>query len=158
MLEKTQQIFIFFITLAVSTIATAGLCTCLSDGRAVNRACKDSAFDCADHCRSYSPQGTFSYGSGHCAIYNPGVVLFEHENYRGDYLELSGQILDLTHDRYKDWNDKASSLQVKPGCTVTLYEHISYSGKQFSTSTDLTSLLGKPVGNDQISSVIVSCN
>ncbi|HMN28582.1 MAG TPA: M12 family metallopeptidase, partial [Caldilineaceae bacterium] len=94
------------------------------------------------------------------------IVVFEHADFGGDRLDLTGEtiILDLKHDQPngQDWGDKISSVRViPPGGTppITcsrpqLYEHDSFSGQQFEIARTLPTL--HPFGaGDNASSVCV---
>ena len=56
--------------------------------------------------------------------------------------------LDLTNE-----NDQTSSVKVRPGCTLTLFEYINSVGQLDSLTTDV-SLLSH---NDKVSSLSCTC-
>ncbi len=67
-------------------------------------------------------------------------VLFEHDNYRGRPFDALNDVPDLklkavTCDGVttyqSSFNDRASSLCVPAGWTITLYEHVNYGGKSW---------------------------
>lgn len=80
--------------------------------------------------------------------------LYEHEKFGGDtLLVFSNQSMSNIGDL---WNDRISSVQVTPGCHITLFEHINFAG---STHT----LWGNSdnigyVFNDQASSFDCYCD
>ena len=150
---KSKIIFIIA-SLIFSAQAFAGACTCIFDGGPTVKICASSEIECFSKC-----PGRFTYSNEHCVESNPGVIIYEHINYGGLSEKLSGQIADLRHRRY-DFNDKVSSIKVRPGCKVHLYEHIyydTYGGRQYLATGDIPDLRGTPIGNDSISSLIVSC-
>lgn len=94
------------------------------------------------------------------------VVLFEHKDFRGRSLSLTGpvNIRDMKRDRPsgRDWGDKISSMRVTqpPGtaeisCTnPTLYEHDSFRGRQYPIRRTIRDM--HPFGTgDKASSVCV---
>lgn len=80
-------------------------------------------------------------------------ALYEHDNYRGHSLIIgAGQRFSNVG---AGWNDKASSVRVGPGCTLTLYQHSNFSGDQRTVTGD-TASLGN-LWNDQTSSASCQC-
>ncbi len=67
-------------------------------------------------------------------------VLFEHDNYRGRPFDALNDVPDLklkavtfdgTTTYPNSFNDRASSLCVPAGWTITLYEHVNYGGQSW---------------------------
>ena len=80
--------------------------------------------------------------------------LYEHSNQEGAVYEISHGA--STSYIGGSWNDKVSSIVVSPGCTLTLYEHSSFTGRegQFTgTSNQLVSFW-----NDQVSGYKCDCH
>jgi hypothetical protein len=76
------------------------------------------------------------------------VVLFSNGNQRGDPIEISGDVADLTAYRF---NDRASSILVTRG-TWLVCEHANYRGRCEVVSQGSGDL--RPIGmNDNISSI-----
>lgn len=58
----------------------------------------------------------------------PAGELFEHSDFRGESLALfQGQ--EIRNLGAIDWNDRTSSMQIKPGFVMILYEHADFRGQ-----------------------------
>jgi hypothetical protein len=84
-----------------------------------------------------------------------GVVLCEHENFRGQCVRLSSDISDLRATLLG--HDNASSIRVDAGCSAILYDDVDFRGGVAEVNRDLDSLRGTPLGNDRASSLRVLC-
>lgn len=85
-----------------------------------------------------------------------GAVRIYHDaGYRGDSQTFSGDDPDLDGDRVA--SDRASSVQVAPGCRVALYSDADYRGTVTVLESDVPDLGRTRVGNDTVSSLRVHC-
>ena len=85
-----------------------------------------------------------------------GVVLYEHQNFRGRSERFTADDSRLNDNVIR--HDAASSLQVDPGCEVVLYEHPGYTGTSTLFRDSISDLTNTHVGNDRASSLTVRCN
>ena len=78
---------------------------------------------------------------------------FEHANFKGDrgYAQLGLQYGYVG----RNWNDRISSVDCDPGCTLIAYEHRDFKGavREFAGSTPFVG----PDWNDRISSIRIRC-
>ena len=81
----------------------------------------------------------------------PGqVILYQHSNYSGRSMRLSGNIADMR--RTAIGNDALSSLRVQ-GAVVTLYEHINFQGRSQTFTSNVADLNRSRIGGDTTSSI-----
>gem|GEM_PF-1534533 len=90
----------------------------------------------------------------------PDVLIFEHAYQRGEALGLriGDAIVDFSEIEmaHEDWNDAISSIRVKPGIEVWLYEHSGFRGRRIritSSQDDMKYLDRRSGWNDQVSSL-----
>lgn len=84
-----------------------------------------------------------------------GVTLFDQDDFRG-----RSQFVDQDTSRLGIGgigDNRARSVIVDPGCTVTLYSDSGFRGVSFRSNGDLASLRRTPVGADSVSSLEVDC-
>lgn len=75
------------------------------------------------------------------------VILYEHINMQGTRVPLQGDIPDLGTYRF---NDKASSIRIKNGMKIALFEDKNYKGNCVSDNKDDYNLGGpNDIGNDK---------
>jgi hypothetical protein len=77
-------------------------------------------------------------------------VLFANPNYRNPHWWFVEDFSDMRNTTLG--NDVASSLRVNPGCQVTLYEHINYTGRSESFTDNVPNLAAH--GFDDITSSV----
>lgn len=80
-----------------------------------------------------------------------GVTLFEHSDYTGRAEKLYEDSPQIRLE------GAASSVRLDAGCQVTLFAERGYRGRSAQLSADASYLGGTEVGNDQVSSVRLSC-
>ncbi len=82
------------------------------------------------------------------------ATLYEHENYSGASLNVftNQSVSNVGHW----WNDRVTSVQVAPGCQITLYEHVDFKGLPY-TLWESSYNVGE-LFNDQASSYSCSCD
>ncbi|NLB82680.1 MAG: hypothetical protein GX791_00380 [Synergistaceae bacterium] len=82
-----------------------------------------------------------------CALFIPGVgftaqndyvaALYTHENYQGVEWKISEPgMYDLFED-FNISNDSICSIKVRPGCSLTLFEHAGFKGKSETWTEDV---------------------
>jgi hypothetical protein len=88
----------------------------------------------------------------------PAVILYEHADFGGNHLVLTGDDASLVDDIMStvlwwntSWNDQVSSLRVIDG-TVSLYEHIGFGGQKIDFGPGDYAYIGD-LWNDNASSV-----
>ncbi len=84
-----------------------------------------------------------------------GVVLYDSANFGGTREVFHGDVPDLRRSRVG--NDRASSVQVAPGCRARLYEAEDYRGRYAEMSGAEANLGRSRVGNDRTSSLELRC-
>lgn len=81
-----------------------------------------------------------------------GVLLFERPHYKGSSEVFFEDDANLKNNRIG--NDKASSIQIPAGCTVTLFEHKNFKGRSIELTRDRPNLakagFGKKVSSLRI--------
>lgn len=82
------------------------------------------------------------------------MTLYQHANFGGVSEKFYDNDPDLRNNRIG--NDEATSIQVDPGCTAILYRDINFGGKSLNVSSAVREL-GKPIKNDEVSSIRVFC-
>ncbi len=97
----------------------------------------------------------------------PRVILFEHANFRGDFLVLyPGDVIDnfsgRTYANGNSLNDSVSSIRVEGGAEVYVYEQSRFRGAVLRLTDSVRDLSNRPLGdgarfswNDRISSIKV---
>jgi len=68
------------------------------------------------------------------------VVLFEHVDYKGNWLKICGSIADFAPLK---WNDIGSSAWIGPQTQGDFYENINYTGRVLSLTADLSNFVSK---------------
>jgi hypothetical protein len=100
--------------------------------------------------------GVFIYPGESPPASGPGVILYEHAEYEGKSVTITGDVRNLKAENYK-FNDKASSLKLIGGATqVAVFEHENFLGKCQTFTRNVPSLRNTTIGNDRISSVRVN--
>ncbi|MEM1178466.1 MAG: beta/gamma crystallin-related protein [Acidobacteriota bacterium] len=84
-----------------------------------------------------------------------GVVLYEHEDFRGRQVLLRSDARDLNGLPVS--NDRASSIRVDRGCVAILYADEDFRGRSIEVRGDVADLGRTPIGNDRLSSIEVNC-
>ncbi|HLF26433.1 MAG TPA: beta/gamma crystallin-related protein [Anaerolineae bacterium] len=79
------------------------------------------------------------------------VALYQHVDYGGKVWVFNRDIADFRV--YEGLNDQISSIRVGADTTATLYEHVSYQGRQQAFKTENRHLGGTAVGSDTASSL-----
>ena len=87
-----------------------------------------------------------------CALFIPGVgfaaeddyvaALYTHENYQGVEWKISEEGMYDLREGFNIPNDIICSIKVRPGYTLTLFEHAGFKGKSQTWSEDAPSLAG----------------
>lgn len=86
----------------------------------------------------------------------PAAQVCQHVNFGGKCYDLKpGQ--NIADFRRANFNDEASSLRVRSNCTVTLYEHINFTGKSYSFDGKGSADFRRFNFNDTLSSMKVMC-
>lgn len=95
------------------------------------------------------------FGSG-SALANPYATLFEHGNYGGTQLQVTGDIPSLGA---LGFDNRASSIRWR-GDWAAVYKDANFKGECLTVKGDIPSLQGAGFGNDNLSSVRVhfDCN
>ena len=78
------------------------------------------------------------------------VILYEHADFKGRSLQLTGDINNLRKTRLG--NNVISSILIR-GAEVTVYEHPGFAGRNQTFDRSVRSLRGTRIGNDTISSI-----
>lgn len=98
-------------------------------------------------CTSYTASSNF---------WKLGALVYADANYQGDLLPLSVQNYFFANLTQNGWNDRISSIQVAPNCTLFTYLDINYAPSPSISYTVNTSNVGSAY-NDKISSMYVYC-
>ena len=85
----------------------------------------------------------------------PGVTLYELSGLRGENETFYADDPDLGDNRLG--RNRASSVRVPDGCTVTLYDRVGYGGSFVTLSRDVLNLTGTKVGSNDVSSLKGDC-
>ena len=80
------------------------------------------------------------------------VILYEHPDFKGRSLQVTGDIKNLRRTRLG--NDAVSSIWIK-NAEVTVYEHAGFGGRHQTFTRSVRSLDRARIGNDSISSIRV---
>ncbi|WFP73549.1 beta/gamma crystallin-related protein [Mesorhizobium sp. WSM4906] len=95
-------------------------------------------------------------GSASAQFYGEAAcVLFENANFRGRSLEMGPD--DATSFGGGFWNDRVSSVLVRPGCTLVAYEHSGMRGRSIELDRRVRNFGGSG-WNDRISSAECYCD
>ncbi|MCE9672524.1 phosphatidylinositol-specific phospholipase C domain-containing protein [Myxococcus stipitatus] len=109
----------------------------------------------SDYGRGYkTTSGDYIYAvQGYSA--SDGVYLHEHDDYEGNVLHLTSNVMDLTGNGF---NDMLSSVTVLGRYQATLCEHANLTGRCLTTSQSVSALgaLSSGPWNDQVSSISVT--
>ncbi|MEM9597544.1 MAG: beta/gamma crystallin-related protein [Acidobacteriota bacterium] len=84
-----------------------------------------------------------------------GVVVYEHEDFRGRSQAFERDVRSLAGTRIG--NDRASSIQVAPGCEAILYRDRDFRGVAVRLDGDERDLGRTRLGNDGLTSIEISC-
>lgn len=101
------------------------------------------------------PQGGWEGGWGHWESGQRGAILYRDRDGRGPRAFFSGDVPDL--DRTRFGARMASSIDVSPGCLVTLYELPGYRGRRTDFRERDNNLKNTSVGEDTVSSLRIRC-
>ena len=86
--------------------------------------------------------------SGWCAKY------YEDSNFNGEEVVVG----EISHEIPTNKNDKTSSVRVKPGCTLKLFEHSNNVGLLGTFTSDVSFLSDLPTNSDNtVSSLSCTC-
>jgi hypothetical protein len=99
--------------------------------------------------------GGWSGGWGHWESGQRGAILYRDRDGRGPRAFFSRDVPDL--DRTRFGSRMASSVDVSPGCLVTLYELPGYRGRRTEFRERDNNLRNTSVGEDAVSSLRVRC-
>ncbi len=80
------------------------------------------------------------------------VILYEHTDFKGRSLQVTGDIKNLRRTRLG--NDAVSSIWIK-NAEVTVYEHAGFAGRHQTFTRSVRSFDRARIGNDSISSIRV---
>ncbi len=83
------------------------------------------------------------------ATYNPGIVIYEHENFGGQSLTLTSNWDQASNP---EWNDLISSIRIPEGYKIQIFEHSNFQGQSMILSHDWNHR-DNPGFNDFISSI-----
>jgi len=83
------------------------------------------------------------------------VTLYRDVDFRGRAQSFQHPIADLGDTAIG--NDRASAVDVAPGCTAILYRDVDFRGESMTVRGALADLRHTPIGNDRVSSVDVRC-
>lgn len=100
-----------------------------------HRDCRDGY--CAPRCHYHRPQ--------------PAALLFEHVNYGGPSLRVSGEWSIVYPDEF--WNDRISSIRVPRGYALIVYEHSNFRGRSWTITGNWNACGYRDFWNDRISSL-----
>jgi len=103
----------------------------------------------------HSPQGGWEGGWGHWESGQRGAILYRDREGQGPRAFFDRDVPDL--DRTRFGSRMASSIDVTPGCIVTLYELPGYRGRRTEFRERDNNLKNTPVGEDTVSSLKVRC-
>ncbi|TGP26158.1 MULTISPECIES: peptidase inhibitor family I36 protein [unclassified Mesorhizobium] len=99
---------------------------------------------------------TIFTGSASAQFYGEAAcVLFENANFRGRSLEMGAD--DSVNFRGGFWNDRVSSVLVRPGCTLVAYENSGRRGRSIELNRRVRNF-GDSAWNDRISSAECYCD
>ena len=99
--------------------------------------------------------GGSNYGDGYGNQQRRGVTLFTGADYSGDYEVFDRDDPGLYDNRIGD--NRPRSVQVQPGCRVTLYDFPDYGGRSITLDSDNRDLLATRFGRAGVSSLRVEC-
>jgi hypothetical protein len=85
----------------------------------------------------------------------PGVTLFEHQDFQGAWEKFTHDVRDLRGTRIRQ--DSASSVRIDRGCEAILYEHPDFEGRATVVNESIVDLRDTRVGNDTVSSLEINC-
>jgi hypothetical protein len=100
-------------------------------------------------------RGGWEGGWGHWESGQRGAILYRDREGKGPRAFFDRDVPDL--DRTRFGSRMASSIDVSPGCIVTLYELPGYRGRQTDFRERDNNLKNTPVGEDTVSSLRVRC-
>ncbi|HVS16398.1 MAG TPA: hypothetical protein VMV46_20990 [Thermoanaerobaculia bacterium] len=83
------------------------------------------------------------------------VTLYRDVGFAGRAETFHGAIPDL--GRTAIGNDRASAVEVAPGCVATLFEHVDFRGRAITVDGSIADLRRTALGNDRASSLDVRC-
>ncbi len=83
----------------------------------------------------------------------PACTIYENANFSGRREEIRDGAIVPSIGR--EWNDRISSLECRPGCTFTAYEHVNWQGRSVQWR-DRIGYVG-PQWNDRVSGYRVQC-
>jgi len=87
---------------------------------------------------------------------SPGVILFQHPNYMGRSILITGEVRALDAPNFR-FNNKAASLKLVGGArSVALYRLKDFQGQCQTFTHDVPSLIGTTIGVNRVSSVKVN--
>ena len=92
---------------------------------------------------------------GHWEAGQRGAILYRDRDGQGPRAFFDRDVPDL--DRTRFGSRMASSIDVSPGCIVTLYELPGYRGRRTDFRERDNNLKNTPVGEDTVSSLKVRC-
>jgi len=101
------------------------------------------------------PQGVWEGGWGHWESGQRGAILYRDREGQGPRAFFDRDVPDL--DRTRFGSRMASSIDVSPGCIVTLYELPGYRGRSTDFRERDNNLKNTAVGEDTVSSLKVRC-
>ncbi len=99
--------------------------------------------------------GGWSEGWGHWESGQRGAILYRDREGRGPRAFFDRDVPDL--DRTRFGSRMASSIDVTPGCIVTLYEMPGYRGRHTEFRERDNNLKNTAVGEDSVSSLRIRC-
>ena len=94
-------------------------------------------------------------GWGHWESGQRGAILYRDREGQGPRAFFDHDVPDL--DRTRFGSRMASSVDVSPGCILTLYEHPNYRGRKTDFHERDNNLKNTPVGEDTASSLRIRC-
>ncbi len=100
------------------------------------------------------PEGPHG-GWGHWKPEMRGAILYRDREGRGPYVFFDRDVPDL--DRTRFGSRMASSVDVSPGCVLTLYELPGYRGRRTEFHERDNNLKNTAVGEDTVSSLRIRC-
>ena len=103
----------------------------------------------------HAPQGGGGGGWGHWESGQRGAILYRDRDGEGPRAFFDRDVPDL--DRTRFGSRMASSIDVTPGCIVTLYELPGYRGRSTDFRERDNNLKNTAVGEDTVSSLKVRC-
>ncbi len=103
--------------------------------------------------RRFARLWILAMAAGASSMAADGVIVYEHEDFRGRYLVINQEI-----PRLRDTvigNDKASSIRVPAGWRALLFEDENFRGRYIEIRGDIGRLEDTDIGNDRLSSIRV---